>query len=96
MSSGVQRDERCGVARVDQPQRRRQQRGHQRVVSDQPRLVRRATQESHYLTPFRRIVELVDARQVLLRGDREQLGHPGASIGRGEPLPERAAVSGPA
>ena len=84
MPSGVHRDERCGVARVDQPQRRRQQRGIQRVVSDQPRLVRRATQESHYLTPFRRIVDLIDPRQVLLRGDREQLGRPGKPACHGQ------------
>ena len=72
------------VSRVDQPQRGRQQRVHQRVVADQRRLVGGAPQQPHHLAPLRRVVDRVDHRQVLLGRDREQLRHPGQPPRQGQ------------
>ena len=77
VAAGAHLDQRGGLVRVDQPQRGGQQRVHQRVVADQPRLVGGAPQQPHHLTALRRVVDGVDHRQVLLRRDREQLRHPG-------------------
>ena len=77
VASGPQRDERGRLVGVGQLQRGAQQRVHQHVVADQPRLVGGAPEEAHHLTALRLVVDGVDDRQVLLRRHREQLRHPG-------------------
>ena len=77
MSVGAHLGQRRGLTRVDQPQRAAQQRVHERVIPDQPRLVGGPAQEPHRLTALRGVVDGVDHREVQLRSDREQLRHAG-------------------
>jgi hypothetical protein len=77
VATGVHLDQRGGLPRLDQPQRGCQQRVHQHVVPDQSGLVGGATQQPHHQVSLRRVGDGVDHRQVLLRGHREQLRHPG-------------------
>ena len=75
--AGVHLHQRGGLARVDQPQRARQERVHQGVLADQRRLVGGAAQQPHHPSALRRIVDRVGHRQVLLGRDGEQLRHLG-------------------
>jgi hypothetical protein len=77
VASGPQRDERGRLVGVGQPQRGTQQRVHQHVVADQPRLIGGASEEAHHLMALCLVGNGVDDRQVLFRRHGEQLRHPG-------------------